>query len=212
MRTQRTQILETTNRTGEKRAPGLIGRRYEVGGVKPSGRHAAGVEIALDGDDLRSRSLLTPAGTRSGSPFQKQGWDCRRCCVPVPSVGRVFEDWQVYFDERCRDRRVLTGASRVRQTEAQAFACCLSATGMNRASGDIVSRVVANSPVKVVTGPAIPCCPMGRQRTAMPGCIPAAGRDWHETRKAEAIDALEVMGIEKPTDFPNDFGKTWSSA
>ena len=40
---------------------------------------------------------------------------------------------------------------------------------------------------------------------------PQCWQGWYETRKAEAITALAAMGIEKPTGFPDDFGKNGST-
>ena len=57
-------------------------------------------------------------------------------------------------------------------------------------------------------GWSTPCCPHGTATHGHAWLHSSCWPGWHETRKAEAIDALEAMGIEKQPKIPDDFGKT----
>ncbi len=162
---------------------------------------AAGVEIALDGDDLvLEASSPPPEPVLEALSRNKAGIVA---LLRPGGDGWSAEDWQVYFDERAGIAE-FDGVLPRLAAEAQAFACCVS-EGMNR-------HPATSSPERCLAcggGPAIrpgdPLLPHGtathghawlHSRRGFEGfrCWP----DWHETRKAEAIDALEVMGIEKP--------------
>ena len=131
---------------------------------------AAGVEIALDGDDLvLEASSPPPEPVLEALSRNKAGIVA---LLRPGGDGWSAEGWQVYFDERAGIAEFDGGLPRP-AAEAQAFACCVS-DWMNR-------HPATSSPERClacggVTGPAIPRCPMGRQRMAMPGCIPAAGQ------------------------------------
>ena len=117
--------------------------------------------------------------------------------------GWSADDWQVYFDERAGIAEFDGGFPRPK-AEAQAFACCVS-EWMNRHPATL-------SPKRCLAcgggdRPGDPLLPQGTARHGHAWLHSRCWPDWHETRKAAAIDALEAMSIENQTDFPNDFGK-----
>ena len=166
---------------------------------------AAGVEIALDGDDLvLEASSPPPEPVLEALSRNKPGIVA---LLRPGGDGWSAEDWQVYFDERAGIAEFDGGLPRP-AAEAQAFACCVS-EGMNR-------HPATSSPERCLAcgggdRPGDPLLPHGTATHGHAWLHSRCWPDWHETRKAEAIDALEVMGIEKPTDFPNDSGKNRSA-
>ena len=163
---------------------------------------AAGVEIALDGDDL----VL-----EASSPPQERVLDAlSRNKVGIVALlgpddnGWSADDWQVYFDERAGIAE-FDGGLPGPEAEAQAFDCCVR-EWINR------HRATSSPECCLACGgsdrPGDPLLPHG---TATHGHALLQSRcwpDWYETRRAEAINALMAMGIEKQLKFPNDFGKT----
>ena len=77
-------------------------------------------------------------------------------------------------------------------------------------SGDIVARSVA-SPAEVMTGLANTFYLSGRTLHGHAWLHSRCWTGWYKDRKDEAASALVARGIEKPTDFPNDFGKNRSA-
>ena len=163
---------------------------------------AAGIEIALKEDDG------LPLETSSPSPDAVLDTPSRNkteiAALPWPGHdGWSAEDWRTDFDERAGIIQFEGGLTRS-EAEAQAFDCCL-AEWMNR-------HAVTSSPDRCLA------CG-GSENTDDPltkthGCAWLHSRcwqGWHEARKAEAIAALIAMGIEKPANFPNDFGKNRSA-
>ena len=89
---------------------------------------AAGVEIALDGDDLvLEASSPPPEPVLEALSRNKAGIVA---LLRPGGDGWSAEDWQVYFDERAGIAEFDGGLPRP-AAEAQAFACCVS-EGMNR--------------------------------------------------------------------------------
>ena len=156
---------------------------------------AAGVEIALDGDDLvLEASSPPPEPVLEALSRNKAGIVA---LLRPGGDGWSAEDWQVYFDERAGIAEFDGGLPRP-AAEAQAFACCVS-EGMNR-------HPATSSPERCLAcgggddRPGDPLLPHGTATHGHAWLHSRCWPDWHETRKAEAIDALEVMGIEnRPT-------------
>jgi hypothetical protein len=117
--------------------------------------------------------------------------------------GCSAEDWQVFFDERAGIAEFDGGLSRG-QAEAHAFACC---------TVEWLNRNTIRSPPERCLGCGCGeqvhdrVLPYGVESTgdASPysRCSPAR----YMGRKAEAVAALEAMGIVAPANLPDDFGK-----
>ena len=117
------------------------------------------------------------------------------------------EDWQVYYDERAGIAEFHSGLSRV-QAEARAFACCGS-EWMNRNPQTSSSGQCLACHTGDFTND--PLLPFGADFHGHAWLHSRCWDGWFRSRKAEAASALVAMGIEKPTDFPNDFGKNGSA-
>jgi hypothetical protein len=117
------------------------------------------------------------------------------------------EDWRAFFDERAGIAEFDGGQPR-EQAEARAHACCV-AEWLNR-------NPVRSSPCS--------CLRCGEAERAYDPLLPFAtesighGRlhshcwlGWSAARQAEAVAALEAMGIATPAKFPDDFGKNGSA-
>lgn len=117
------------------------------------------------------------------------------------------EDWKAFYDERAGIAEFDGGQSR-QQAEAMAFECCV-VEWLNRhpCRSDPGHCAACGEPDR--EGHAV--LPFGTETHGHTWLHPRCWQRWYETRKAEAITALTAMGIEKPADFPNDFGKNGST-
>jgi hypothetical protein len=113
------------------------------------------------------------------------------------------EDWRAFFDERAGIAEFDCGLPRL-EAEARAYACCVA---------EWLNRNRAHSP-------ADRCLHCGGVERAHDRLLPfgteSAGHSWLHShcwsawstaRHAEAVAALEAMGIATPAGFPNDFDK-----
>ncbi len=163
---------------------------------------AAGVEIELDSDDLvleapsppPKRVLDTLSSNKAGIvALLRPGGD-----------GRSADDWHVHFDERAGIAEFDGFLPRL-EAEARGLPCCVS-EWMNR-------HPTTSSPECCLAcgggdRPGDPLLPHGTATHGHAWLHSSCWPDWHGTREAEAIDALEAMDIEKQPKFPDDFGKT----
>jgi hypothetical protein len=150
---------------------------------------AAGVELALDGDDLVLKaSSAPPAAVLDALSSHK----AEIVALLRPGHdGWSAEDWQVYFDERAGIAEFDARLPRA-QAEAQAFACCV-VKWLNRNSErspagrclDCGGRDHAHDPL----------LPYGVEPTGHAWLHSRCWPAWYETRKAKAAAALAVMGI-----------------
>ncbi len=166
---------------------------------------AAGVEITLDGDDLVLEAS-SPPPERVLDALSRNKIGIVALLGP-DGDGWSADDWQVYFDERAGIAEFDGGLPRP-EAEAQAFACCVSEWMNCHPATSSPERCLASSGGN---RPGDPLLPHG---TATHGhawphsrCWPG----WYEAQQAEAASALVAIGIEKPVDFPNDFGKNGSA-
>ena len=84
---------------------------------------SAGVEVALDGDDLVLKAASSPpASVLDALSCNKAGIVA---LLRPGDDGWSAEDWQLFFDERSGIAEFDGGLPRV-QAEAQAFACCIA--------------------------------------------------------------------------------------
>jgi len=162
----------------------------------------AGVEVTVNGEDLALEATSRPPESVLIDLFRNKTGIV--ALLRAGGDGWSVKDWQVYFDERAGIAEFDGGLSRP-EAEAQAFACCVSEWMNCHPSISSPERCLACGGVGRPGDPLLPhgtatCGHAWLHSTCWPG--------WHGIRKAEAIDALEAMGIEKRTDFPNDFGKT----
>src|SRR6266516_6672666 len=84
---------------------------------------AAGITLAVDGDDLVLEAASTPPAAALDALSQHKAE-----IVALLRPGRdgwSAEDWQVFFDERASIAEFDGGLSRP-QADAQAFACCVA--------------------------------------------------------------------------------------
>ena len=139
---------------------------------------AAGVELALDGDDLVLRRLGTAARACSIA-LSAQGRD-RGCWLRPAEDGWSAEDWQVFFDERAGIAEFDGGLPRA-EAEAQAFACCV-VEWLNRNPESLAGQG-AVSDAAIVEHAHDPLLPYGVERhrprlAAFALLGPTPGIDW----------------------------------
>jgi hypothetical protein len=162
---------------------------------------AAGVDLRVDGDDLVLEASAAPQlATLDLVSRHKPGIVA---LLRPGSDGWSAEDWQVSFDERAGIAEFGGGLPRS-EAEARAFACCI-VEWLNR-------NFVRSQP-----GRCLGCCggdsahdpllPHGVESTGHAWLHSRCWAAWHAARNAEAVAALEAMGIKSPPGFPNDFGK-----
>jgi hypothetical protein len=92
-----------------------------IGAVEAA--RAAGIVLAVDGEDLVLEAASTPPAAVLDALSQQKAE-----IVALLRPGRVgwsSEDWQVFFDERTGIAEFDGGLSRP-QADAQAFACCVA--------------------------------------------------------------------------------------
>lgn len=150
---------------------------------------AAGVELAIDGDDLVLKAASAPPAALLDalSPHKAQIVALLR---PAED-GWSAEDWQVFFDERAGIIEFDGGLPRA-QTEAQAFACCvvewLNRNPMRSPPGRCLGCGNANHACD-------PLLPFGTDTSGHAWLHGACWPAWYRSREAEAVVALAAMGI-----------------
>jgi hypothetical protein len=166
---------------------------------------AAGVEIALNGDDLvLEASSPPPDSVLDALSHNKDGIVA---LLRPGDDGWLAEDWQVYFDERAGIVEFDGGLPRP-EAEAQAFACCVSEWLKRHPQASSPDRCLACRGGDSANDPLFP---FGTDTHGHAWLHSHCWQDWHEARKAEAVVSLLNMGIEKPANFPNDFRKKGST-
>jgi hypothetical protein len=150
---------------------------------------AAGVELAIDGNDLLlDAATMPPASVVDALRRHKAE------VVAMLRPGRdgwSAEDWQAFFEERVAITEFDGGLSRT-EAEAQALACCIvewlnrnptpSATGRCAWCGQAASRDAVVLPYGTEPGTHI---------WLHAECWPA----WQEVRRSQATKALMRMGV-----------------
>jgi hypothetical protein len=165
---------------------------------------AAGVELALDGDDLAPKAVSAPPAAVLDALYRHKV-EIAKLLRPTKD-GWSAEDWQVFFEERAGIVK-LDGRSPRAQAEAQAFACC-------------VTEWLNRNPVHSPAGRCLGCG--DREHTHDPllsygaeptghawlhsRCWPA----WYDAWKAKAVSALAVMGISAPVGRKMKRETSWS--
>ncbi|MGC2075970.1 MAG: hypothetical protein WA728_08065 [Xanthobacteraceae bacterium] len=150
---------------------------------------AAGIELALDGEDLVLQAASTPPATVLDTLSRDKA---EIVALLRPSEdGWSAEDWQVFFDERAGIVEFDGGLPRA-EAEAQALACCV-VEWLNR------------NPVRSPSGRCLSCgdrdhaddplLPYGAEPTGHAWLHSRCWPTWFEARKARAVAALAAMGI-----------------
>jgi hypothetical protein len=157
---------------------------------------AAGVELALDGDDLALKAASAPPAAVLDALSRHKAE-----IVALLRPGRggwSAEDWQVFLDERAGIIEFDGGLPRA-EAEAQAFDCCV---------GEWLNRNPERSPAGRCLGCGDrehahdPLLPYGVEPNGHvwlhSRCWPA----WYEARKAKAVSTLAAIGVNAPVVRP----------
>jgi len=166
---------------------------------------AAGVELALDGDDLALKAASAPPAPVLDA-LSRHKAEIMALLRPAED-GWSAEDWQVFFEERAGIVQLDGGLPRA-ESEAQAFARCL-VEWLNR------------NPERSPAGRCLVCCdrehahdpllPYGTEPNGLVWLHSRCWPVWRAKRKVKAVGALKAMGITRPAGFPDDFGKNGST-
>jgi hypothetical protein len=153
---------------------------------------AAGIELALDGDDLALSAASAPPAAMLDALSRHKAE-----IVALLRPGRdgwSGEDLLAFFDERAGIAEFDGGLPRA-EAEARAFACCV-VEWFNR------------NPVRSPSGRCLGCgeaeraqdplLPFGTESGGHAWLHSGCSLAWHSARKADALTALAAMGIFKP--------------
>jgi hypothetical protein len=164
----------------------------------------------IDFDAIEERTAFA---ADSAPASYLDAWARLQCQRPVSVTGVALlsterdgwsgEDWHAFFDERAGIAEFDGGLPR-EQAEARAFTCCV-AEWLNR------NREHSPSDRCLHCGGAErahePLLPFGTESTGHAWLHSHCWSAWSAARHAEAVAALEAMGIATPAGFPNDFDK-----
>ena len=150
---------------------------------------AAGIKLALDGEDLVLEAGSTPPAAVLDA-LSRHKAEIVALMRPGED-GWSGEDWQVFFDERAGIIEFDAGQPRSK-AEAQALACCI-VEWLNR------------NPVRSPSGRCLACgdrehahdrlLPYGVEPTGHAWLHSRCWPAWYESWKARAVIALAAMGI-----------------
>jgi hypothetical protein len=157
---------------------------------------AAGIVLALDGEDLVLEAASTPpAGVLESLSQQKAN------IIAMLRRGRTgcsSADWQAFFDERAAIAEFDGGLPRS-QAEVHAFSCC-------------VAEWLNHNPVNSPPGGCLGCggvdrshdplLPFGVERTGHAWLHSRCWPAWYADRKAQAIAGLATQGIVRNGHMP----------
>jgi hypothetical protein len=161
---------------------------------------AVGVRLGIDGEALTLEAdAAPPPGVIDLLARHKIG------VIALLRTGRdgwSAGDWRAFFDERAGIVEFDGGLSR-EQAEARAFTCCV-AEWLNRS----LVRSAPDSCLRCRGAEHAhdPLLPFGTESTGHAWLHSNCWSAWSAARHAEAVAALEAMGIATPG-FPNDFDK-----
>jgi hypothetical protein len=153
---------------------------------------AAGVELAIDGDDIALKAASAPPAAVLGALSRHKAQIV--ALLRPAEDGLSAEDWQVFFDERAGIIEFDGGLPRA-EAEAQAFSCCVVEWLNRNPERSPAGRCLGCGDPEYAHNPLLPCGaePAGRAWLHS-RCWPA----WYTARKAKAVSALAAMGISAP--------------
>jgi hypothetical protein len=161
---------------------------------------AAGIRVGVGGDDLVLEGVAAPPPAMLDLLSRNKAGIL--ALLRPGDDGWSAEDWRAFFDERAGIAEFDGGLPRDR-AEARAFACCV-AEWLNR-------NPVSPALYRCVNGAGDerhdPLLLFGTEMTGHAWLHSRCSSARRSARKADAIAALEAMGIEKPAKFPDDLGK-----
>jgi len=150
---------------------------------------AAGVELALDGDDLALSAASAPSAAVLDALSRHKA---EIVALLRPGCdGRSAEDWQAYFDERAGIFEFDGGLPRA-EAEARAFECCVV---------EWLNRNPAYSPAGSCLGCGDrehahdPLLPYGAEPAGHVWLHSRCWPSWYEARKAKAVAALSLPRV-----------------
>jgi len=162
---------------------------------------AAGLELAVDGDDLLlEASALPPPSVLDLLSGHKAAVVA---LLRLGGDGWSAENWWSVFAEKIAFAERKAGLTRA-QAEGRAFACCVIEWLNRNFLCSPAGRCFACGGGDHTHEPLLPFGiePLG-QVWLHSRCWPA----WHAARKAKAVITLAARGITPPAEFPKDFGK-----
>jgi hypothetical protein len=176
---------------------------------------AAGVELALDGDDLALKAASAPPAAVLDALSQQKA----EIVVLLRSAedGWSAEDWQVFFDERAGIIEFDGGLPRAR-AEAQAFACCVAEWLNRNPERSTAGRCLGCGDREHAHDPLLP------YGTEPNGHVWLHSRCWpacYEARQTKAVFTLTAMGVSAPVvrtikrqerskHLPSDVTREWA--
>jgi hypothetical protein len=157
---------------------------------------AAGVELALDGDDL---VLIAASAPPAAVLDALSRYKAKIVSLLRPGRdGWSAEDWQVFFDERAGVIE-LDGGLSCPEAEAQAFACCVVEWLNRTPERSPAGRCLGCGDREYAHDPLLPYGVEPADHVWLHSrCWPA----WYAARKAKAVSALAAMGINAPVGRP----------
>jgi hypothetical protein len=178
---------------------------------------AAGVELAIDGDNLALKAASAPPAAVLDA-LSRHKAEIVALLRPAED-GWSAEDWQVFFEERAGIVEFDGGLSRA-EAEAQAFACCVVEWLNRNPERASAGRCLGCGDREHAHDPLLPygAEPAGHVWLHS-RCWPA----WCAARKAKAVSALAAMGIsalvgcpmkreEQPKHSPSDEAREFHTA
>ena len=162
---------------------------------------AAGVRLGIDGEALTLEAAAAPPpAVLDLLARHKTG------VVALLRTGRdgwSGEDWRAFFDERAGIAEFDGGLPRA--TGRGPRLRLLRRRMAQPQSGALVARPLPG--LRQADQGHDPLLPFGTESTGHAWLHSRCWSAWHAGRKAEAVAALEAMGIATPAGFPDDFGK-----
>lgn len=161
----------------------------------------AGVGVRIESDGLTLEAAAPPP-TEIMEQLASHKAAIIALLRPGPD-GWSAEDWIAFFDERAGIAEFDGGMSR-RDAEAHAFACCVVEWLNRNPARSMPDRCLGCGQTELAQDPLLP---FGTEYIGHAWlhthCWPA----WRSRREAEAVAILATMGILRPTEFSENFGK-----
>ena len=150
---------------------------------------AVGIRVRIDGDDLELEAAASPPPAMLDLLSLYKA-DLLTLLRPA-NDGWSPEDWQVFFEERAAVAEFDGGLVRV-AAEARAFACCVTEWLNRNLTPSAPERCAACGGGERLCDPLLP---FGTDTSGHAWLHRACWATWHDAREAEAIAALNAMGI-----------------